>query len=88
MVKRKYPVNQGVRKGAIRVSVEETLKQFIADYADDIGLSHSGACRRLILIGARCESEHGKATMPISYDSIFYDNDEMIKEAEEFDWGE
>lgn len=85
----KYPVNQGNRQGAVRVGLEPTLKQFIEDYARDIGMSHSAACRRLILIGARCEVEHGKSTMPISYDNIFYDPNEAVKSEEpEIDWDE
>jgi hypothetical protein len=96
----RYAVNEGPRDQAIRVGLEAGIKQFIEDYAADMGMSASGAARRLILIGSRCEAEHGNARMPASYKTLFYDPEERTKEAEEnvkmlsdkpeeeFDWGE
>ena len=63
----KYSVNQGKRDFAIRMGCEAGVYQFVHDYATEMGMSASGALRRLALIGARCEAEHGNATMPGSY---------------------
>ena len=66
----KYAVNQGNRSFAIRMGCEQGVYQFVFDYAQEMGMSMSGALRRLALIGARCEAEHGNQTMPASYDDL------------------
>ena len=66
----KYTINQGRRDYAVRLGVEHGLYLFIHDYAREMGMSMSAAVRRLVLIGARCESEHGNATMPASFDGL------------------
>jgi hypothetical protein len=63
----KYTINDGARSHAIRMGCEKGVYQFVRDYSKEMGMSMSAACRRLILIGARCEAEHGKQTMPASY---------------------
>lgn len=94
-----YPVNQGNRDRAIRLGCEAGVYNFIRDYALDMGVSMSAAVRRLVLIGARCEGEHGKARMPASYRAIRYDPSEIesdlhhpFEDEEEpekpFDWSE
>lgn len=65
-----YPINQGNREYAVRLGCEKGLYDFIKDYAQDMGMSASSAVRRLVLIGARCEKEHGKARMPASYNNL------------------
>ena len=53
----------------------------------DMGMSMSAAVRRLVLIGARCEAEHGRSTMPASYNDLHTGskefNDEFYGEREE-----
>lgn len=66
----KYDVNKGNRDYAIRLGCEAGVYQFIHDYAKEMGMSASAALRRLALIGARCESEHGNQTMPASYGEL------------------
>jgi hypothetical protein len=66
----KYDVNQGKRDYAIRMGCEAGVYQFVHDYAEAMGMSASAATRRLVMIGARCESEHGHQTMPASYDGL------------------
>lgn len=66
----KHTINQGNRDYAVRVGLEYGVYLFIKEYADEIGLSRSAAVRRLILIGARCEAEHGNATMPAAYNDL------------------
>jgi hypothetical protein len=66
----KYAVNEGRREYAVRLGCEKGIYDFVSDYAREMGMSMSGAVRRLLLIGARCESEHGKQTMPTSYDGL------------------
>jgi hypothetical protein len=66
----RYPTNEGKREYAIRLGCERGIYLFIGDYAKIMGMSMSGALRRLVLIGARCEAEHGKATMPASYGEL------------------
>jgi hypothetical protein len=66
----KYSVNEGRRDFAIRMGCEKGVYQFVLDYSREMGISMSGAVRRLILIGARCEAEHGNQTMPSSYDEL------------------
>lgn len=66
----KYAVNEGRRDYAIRMGCEAGVYQFIHDYAQTMGMSMSAATRRLVLIGARCEAEHGKQSMPASYDGL------------------
>jgi len=63
----KYAVNQGVRDYAVRMGCERGIYLFVNDYAKEMGMSMSAAVRRLLLIGARCEAEHGNATMPATY---------------------
>lgn len=65
-----YPINTGKRNNYIRVGCEEGLYQFIHDYAEEMGMSISSSARRLMLIGARCEADHGKAIMPASYRNL------------------
>lgn len=83
----KYSVNEGRRDFAIRMGCERGVYQFVHDYANEMGMSASGALRRLALIGARCESEHGKQTMPASYDGLATGprelNDDPFKEFNE-----
>lgn len=93
-----YAVNQGNRDCAIRMGCEQGIYDFVSDYARDMGMSRSGALRRLALIGARCEAEHGQARMPASYNAIRYDPSEIVEEThhplendeepEKFDWSE
>lgn len=93
-----YGVNQGNRDKAIRLGCEAGVYDFIRDYALDMGISMSSAVRRLVLIGARCEGEHGQARMPASYKAVRYDPSELVEElhhpleneteTEQFDWGE
>lgn len=66
----KYTVNSGKRNHAIRLGCETGLYDFITDYAKHLGMSRSGALRRLALIGARCEKEHGTMIMPASYGGL------------------
>lgn len=66
----KYDVNKGRRDFAIRMGCEAGVYQFVHDYAKEMGMSASGALRRLALIGARCEAEHGNQTMPASYSDL------------------
>lgn len=66
----KYAVNEGPRDHPVRVGCESGVYQFFFDYSQEMGMSMSSAVRRLALIGARCEAEHGKATMPASYDKL------------------
>ena len=66
----RYDVNQGNRDYAIRMGCEAGVYQFVSDYAQEMGISRSAATRRLVLIGARCESEHGNQSMPASYDGL------------------
>lgn len=66
----KYDVNMGPRDQAIRMGCEAGVYQFVHDYAKAMGMSASAATRRLVLIGARCEAEHGKQTMPASFDGL------------------
>jgi hypothetical protein len=68
---------------------EQGLYDFVGDYAKSMGMSYSAGLRRLALIGARCEAEHGKATMPASYGELFRENkDPGVVPEDEFDWGE
>ena len=67
---RRYDVSGEKRSEAIRVGMEPGLYQFLTDYAADMGMSRSSAMRRLMIIGARCEAEHGNARMPATYDVI------------------
>ena len=66
----KYTVNDGNRDYAIRMGCERGVYHFVSDYADAMGISMSSAVRRLVLIGAHCESEHGRQTMPASYGEL------------------
>lgn len=66
----KYSINQGLRKYAVRVGLERGIYSFLADYALEMGMSLSSAGRRLIILGARCESEHGHVKMPMSIENI------------------
>lgn len=67
---RVYLPNEGKREYAIRVGIEKGIYNFVTDYAADLGMSLSAASRRLILLGARCESEHGHVRMPQSFDKL------------------
>lgn len=69
-VARTYLPNEGKREHPIRVGLERGVYHFVADYAADLGMSLSAAARRLILLGARCESEHGHVRMPQSFDKL------------------
>lgn len=71
----KYRINNENRSETVVSSVEPDLLHFILDYAQDLGVTRSNAVRRLILIGARCEAEHGGARMPISFKSLGVDDD-------------
>lgn len=66
----RYQVNSGKREFAIRLGCEAGLYDFISDYARHLGMSRSAALRRLALIGARCEKEHGTMIMPASYGGL------------------
>lgn len=66
----KYVINEGRRDHAIRMGCEAGLYQFVHDYAEEMGMSASAAARRLVLIGARCEAEHGNRPMPVSYGKL------------------
>lgn len=79
----KYSVQVGIRNKAIRLGCEEGLYDFISDYANDIGTSRSAAVRRLVLIGARCEFEHGNARMPASFNDLFFDPEEIAQEVKD-----
>lgn len=70
MMARTYSPNQGKREYPIRVGLERGVYDFVTDYAADLGMSLSAATRRLILLGARCESEHGHVRMPQSFDKL------------------
>lgn len=83
-----YPINQGNRDYAIRLGCERGLYEFVKDYANDMGMSNSSAVRRLVLIGARCEKEHGKARMPSSYNNLEPPNLSEIMGDNSFDWSE
>lgn len=94
----KYRINEGKRDQAIRLGCERGLYEFFTDYARDMGMSRSAALRRLALIGARCETEHGGARMPASYENLTpatfsAENvptpiDSLNKTDDSFDWGE
>lgn len=66
---KEYPIN-GNRTKAIRLGLEPGLYEFICDYAEFVGMSRSSAVRRLAILGARCEADHGNARMPGSFDAI------------------
>lgn len=86
---RKYKINDGPRNQAIRLGCERGLYEFLTDYAKDMGMSRSSALRRLALIGAHCEAEHGKAVMPTSYENLITSTTTSNKMIEDdFDWGE
>ena len=70
MAARSYNINKGKREYPIRVGLERGVYDFVTDYAADLGMSLSAATRRLILMGARCESEHGHVRMPQSFDKL------------------
>jgi len=65
-----FPINKGPRNKAVRIGIEQGLYDFIEEYSIEMGMSMSAACRRMILIGARCEADHGKATMPATYRNL------------------
>ena len=67
---RVYLPNEGKREYPIRVGSERGVYDFVTDYAADLGMSLSAATRRLVLLGARCESEHGHVRMPQSFDKL------------------
>lgn len=69
-MKKYVGINEGTRDKAIRVGLEEQLYYFFVDYAQEMGISRSAALRRLALIGAKCEAEHGNQPMPAAYDTI------------------
>lgn len=73
----RYSVNEGKKEYAIRLGCERGIYLFIGDYAREMGMSMSSALRRLVLIGARCEAEHGKAVMPASYGNLELGPEEM-----------
>jgi hypothetical protein len=75
-----YPINRGNRDYAVRLGCERGLYDFLQDYAKDMGMSASAAVRRLVLIGARCEKEHGKARMPATYSNLEPPNMDAIME--------
>ena len=66
---KEYPIN-GNRSKAIRLGLEPGLYEFICDYAEFVGMSRSSAVRRLTILGARCEADHGNARMPGSFEAI------------------
>jgi hypothetical protein len=72
-------VNEGRRNYQVRLGCERVIFLFIRDYAQDLGITRSAALRRLMLIGARCESEHGKRLMPASYANLTSDPIELMK---------
>lgn len=83
-----YRINRGIRDQAIRMGCEIGLKEFIHDYALEMGMSDSATLRRLALIGARCEKEHGRARMPSSYQNLELPNiDKIMAEIEDEDNG-
>lgn len=94
----RYRINEGKRDQAIRLGCERGLYEFFSDYARDMGMSRSAALRRLALIGARCEAEHGNARMPVSYENLTPATfsaedvptpiDNLLTNKSEFDWGE
>lgn len=63
-------MNKSNKSEHLRLNVEPELKEFMEDYAANLGVSLSAAIRRLVLIGANCETEHGQTRMPISYDTF------------------
>lgn len=65
-----YNANEGKRKWFISTGVEIGIYRFIVDYAKRMGMTKSSAVRRLVLIGAFCEAEHGNASLPASYNDI------------------
>lgn len=67
---RTYSTNMGKREYPIRVGLERGVYEFVVDYAADLGMSLSAATRRLVLLGARCESEHGHVRMPQSFSKL------------------
>lgn len=93
---KRYRINEGKRDNAIRLGCEKGLYEFFTDYANDMGMSRSAALRRLALIGARCEAEHGSARMPASYQNLTPATfsaedspiDNLIPIKNDFDWGE
>lgn len=66
----RYNINEGKKTFAVRLGCEPGLYAFIDDYANDMGMTRSGVVRRLLLIGARCEFEHGNRAMPSSYNNL------------------
>lgn len=66
----KYRINTGKRTHAIRMGCEEGVYNFITDYAKMMGISRSSAVRRLLLIGAKCETDHSPESTE-SFDDIF-----------------
>lgn len=68
---KQYKINEGLRNCKVVIGCERGLYNFIVDYSEDLGLTMSGAMRRLILLGARCEAVHGLHAMPGSYVSLF-----------------
>ena len=66
----KYAVNEGNRDHHVSAGLERGIFRFVVDYARQMGMTKSGAVRRLILIGAFCEAEHGNASLPASYSDI------------------
>lgn len=81
----RYPgVNEGRRDFAVRLGCEKAIYLFINDYASDMGISMSAAVRRLLLIGARCEAEHGGQTMPSTYEALETGGKEF--NADLYDW--
>lgn len=82
-----YPINKGNKDRAIRMGCETGLYQFLHDYAAEMGMSASSATRRLVLIGARCEAEHGGARMPASYHGLKLPNvQEIVNDNSEFNY--
>lgn len=84
----KYDINKGPKDHAIRMGCETGFYQFIHDYGSDLGMSASSALRRLAMIGARCEAEHGKAVMPAIYHDLHTGTRDLerSKLAAEFNW--
>lgn len=72
-----FDLNAGPKKYAIRVGCERGLYEFVESYASAMGMSLSGAVRRLIILGARCEGEHGNVPMPTGYEKISIEAKEM-----------
>lgn len=65
-----YDVNAGLRDNALGAMVERGIYSFVNDYATNMGMTKSAAVRRLILIGAYCEVNHGNQSLPASYDGV------------------